>query len=263
MNIKIYIVMYKPNNEVLQIKNPIYIPIRCGKALNLFSTNSEKFLPELGDNTGDNISNKNPYYSELTGLYWIWKNDDSKPDDIVGLNHYRRYFSEPTKKSETENKLLGGRTIKKLLKKYDFIINGIPTDFIGAGDGSSDSAYTNYKDSHIIEDLDNALKCIKKLFPNLYDTIYHEVFYNGAMCLCNMFITKKKYLDEYCSFLFPVFRMLEYYIDFDDNEHQGYNQRVFGFLAERIFRPWLIATGHSGVQGRGLDWEKFSGYVWV
>ena len=83
------------------------------------------------------------------------------------------------------------------------------------------------------------------------------------MCLCNMFITKKKYLDEYCSFLFPVFRMLEYYIDFDDDEHQGYNQRVFGFLAERIFRPWLIATGHSGVQGRSLDWEKFSGYVWV
>ena len=259
MNIRIYVAMYKPSNFVLQVKNPIYVPIHCGKKLNVTFNNPNDFLPELGDDTGDNISIKNPYYSELTALYWIWKNDNSGPDDIVGLNHYRRYFAEHSGWMDSENKILGGRTIKKLLKQYDFIINGMGTEMVV--NITNDSAYNNYKRCHIVEDLDNALKCIKKLFPNLYDDIDFNVKNIGDMCLCNMLITKKKYFDEYCSFIFPVFKMLEYYIDFDGDDHQGYQQRVFGFLGERLFRPWLMATGHSAVAGRSLDFEKFSGYV--
>lgn len=47
-------------------------------------------LPYIGDDTGDNITQKNKNYCELTAMYWIWKYDSSK---IVGLCHYRRYFT--------------------------------------------------------------------------------------------------------------------------------------------------------------------------
>lgn len=45
---------------------------------------------EFYDNTGDNISIKNPNYCELTAFYWIWKNQLHRADEYVGVYHYRR-----------------------------------------------------------------------------------------------------------------------------------------------------------------------------
>lgn len=48
----------------------------------------EKFLIDE-KHTDTNIDFLNPWYSELTGLYHLWKNDK---DDVVGLEHYRTGF---------------------------------------------------------------------------------------------------------------------------------------------------------------------------
>lgn len=49
-----------------------YLPIHVGAAIH------PDVLTEIQqDNTGDNISELNPYYCELTALYWLWKNNDS------------------------------------------------------------------------------------------------------------------------------------------------------------------------------------------
>ena len=62
----------------------MYLPIQVGKKLC-----PETNLGFQNDDAGDNISRKNSYYSELTALYWIWKNN---PAAYKGLVHYRRFF---------------------------------------------------------------------------------------------------------------------------------------------------------------------------
>ena len=66
------------------LSNDVFRPLQVGKAQSAVNLGFD------GDDTGDNISRKNPNYCELTGLYWAWKN--LKDYDYVGLAHYRRYF---------------------------------------------------------------------------------------------------------------------------------------------------------------------------
>ena len=80
-NIKIFICAHK---EVPLPQHPYFLPIQAGAALRDHITGYQP------DDEGDNISIKNPNFCELTCHYWTWKN--LKDVDIVGLNHYRRYF---------------------------------------------------------------------------------------------------------------------------------------------------------------------------
>ena len=76
-------------------KKDFYLPILVGAK---GKKNIEGFIR---DDEKVNISEKNPYYCELTGLFWAWKNLDS---DYVGLSHYRRYFTESKKIPKEEDK---------------------------------------------------------------------------------------------------------------------------------------------------------------
>ena len=259
MSTRIYVATHKRDDHLLLLKdNSIYIPIHCGKDIFKDSKDTKGYLPELGDNTGDNISKKNLNYCELTALYWIWKNDDSKPNDIVGLNHYRRYF-----RSSLKEDLINEEEITKLLNEYNFIVNGCGYDgHTQDEEDPQNSIYKNYCGAHYKADIDRALTGTKILFPDIYDKMNYEIKNHGAMCLCNMFITKKKYLDEYCNYLFSVLGYVESQIDLTSEEYQGYNGRVFGFLGERLLRPWLVTTNHTAIQANDLNWEKYSGYIW-
>ena len=64
-NIKILVATHKKYK--MPADTSVYLPIHVG-------CEGKEDLGFQGDNSGENISTLNPYYCELTGLYWAWRN---------------------------------------------------------------------------------------------------------------------------------------------------------------------------------------------
>ena len=94
----------------------VYLPIHVG-------CEGKKKLGFQGDNSGENISNLNSYYCELTGLFWAWKNLDC---EYLGLVHYRRYFTKTTKgyneSINIDDVILNRFEVEKLLENSEVIV---------------------------------------------------------------------------------------------------------------------------------------------
>ena len=73
---KVFVMTHKKIN--LQ-EDDTFIPLHVGRAC-------ADDLGYIGDNTGDNISEYNKFFGELTGLYWIWKNYEGSEN--IGICHY-------------------------------------------------------------------------------------------------------------------------------------------------------------------------------
>ncbi|MDE6240893.1 MAG: DUF4422 domain-containing protein [Anaeroplasmataceae bacterium] len=175
------------------------------------------------DNQGENISDKNPYFCELTALYWIWKNDFS---EYVGLEHYRRFFCKKT--SFFKPRVISPKKIQKLLSKNDCIVSQ-KFKF-------KEGLYNYYKANHFASDLDVCRSIIESKYPECIPA--YDAIINGKYAvMCNMFVMKKALLNEYCEWLFAILFEAESRIDI--TRRDDYQKRVFGFLSERLFNVWL------------------------
>lgn len=194
-------------------KDPIYIPLQVGRALH-------DDCGYQGDDTGDNISAKNPYYSELTGLYWIWKNYTGA--DYLGLCHYRRYFLNDRGELMTESDYMN------ILSSHDVII---------AKPVLGDYDYrTVYARSHDIRNLDMTGEVIRELYPDYYETFQDVI--DGHYCYVgNLFAAPAPLFYAYCEWLFTIFSVLETRIDC--GAYDDYHKRVFGFLSEQLLAVWI------------------------
>lgn len=222
MKIKIYVATHKVVDNELP-KNYYYI---------LVNANGKENPYKYGDNTLINISNKNPYYCELTAGYWIWKNDNES--DIVGLAHYRRFLT--TNKFSTSIKsYVNEKNISKDLKKYDFIATKLHNESIKIKD-------------HIIKgnvrqnDLIKLEESIKEVCPE-YLNAYTKVMNGKKSYLLNMMICKKKYFDNYYEWLFKIFNNLETKIDMTGYSTQ--EQRLYGYLSERLFTVYILKNNYK------------------
>ena len=206
--IKILVACHKADPAIRQ--DDIYMPIHVGKALH-----PELDLGFQGDDTGDNISEKNGSYCELTAMYWAWKNLP-KDVDIVGLCHYRRYFDI----TETE--------IKVCLSKYDVII---PDPNILAWPLEKELAlWTSLEDVYLL------IEILRLRFPEYRNIIDDYFFTSNKFYRLNMFLMSRREFNCYCEFLFDIL----YEFEKKSREYPYCRQRrVYGYLGEILMGVWI------------------------
>lgn len=199
------------HNQICKKSRDYLVPIQVGAALT-----SERYAA-VRDNIGENISEKNPYYCELTALYWAWKND--KTSDIIGLCHYRRKFL-----------FRNAKEIEHCLKKNDVIV---PRAY-----GFRKSLLEEYKESHCEKDLKEVMQVLVKLYPE-YRKAAEQVFHQNCLIPYNMMIMRREQFDAYCEWLFSILFCLERKYPVKE-ERTAYQNRYFGFLAERLENIYLL-----------------------
>lgn len=228
--IKIF-VSHRTDQVSETVDNPLYVNVRCGAVYD--KRDPEEYGHMLGDDTGDNISEKKYKYAELTVQYWAWKNQDA---DYYGLCQYRRYLLfKPVEKLYKIGKheqvqcdylnkenakrmgLLDSTHMAHVISQYDLLVNkeiDIRKAITPKGFQPNMSKYWKAFEGILIPEntVETLLSLIEELYPNYYDDALHYLQgrnYRGY----SFFIMKKKLFDMYCHFQFDILGKLETLMD--------------------------------------------------
>ena len=223
-NIKVFICAHK---EVPLPQHPYFLPIQAGAALHDHITGYQP------DDEGDNISVKNPHFCELTCHYWAWKN--LKNVDIIGLNHYRRYFDFQKKwpQFSADKRFIATKEFLKqdyqfpdidnILQKYDIILPVARHWRV--------SNTLQYGDYHIAKDWEMLRQIIKERSPQYMPAFEKTMDRSNKAVGYNMFITQWKHFEAYSEWLFDILFEVERRVPPIDDPIQS---RIYGYMSERL-----------------------------
>lgn len=168
---------------------------------------------------GDNIDSLNPWYCELTGMYYMWKHEIA---DIVGLEHYRRNFTG-------KSGLLNDEEIKEILKDHDVILYRMPL---------KQNAMQHMCGAGKRQELILGLGTLYTKYGKSFSDYFFKNVTGDHVYLGNMFICKKEIADKFFEFIFGILK------DFD-KIHQFKTPRIDGYIAEYFMEPWFRYNGYK------------------
>lgn len=231
------------------IDNPLFVPVRCGA---VYDKNTES--PLVGDDTGDNISERRMTFCEFTVQYWAWKNVKA---DYYGLCHYRRYLSfsdkrfvtDPvytynmvrelaiTSKSKAKYMLEDAEKMTDIISQYDVVVSetapvekamtpkGFQTTEWGLWEAQSGNMFEK-------KYMDILLQLIDRFAPE-YNRAAKEFFSGNRHRGFNCYVMKKDLFNRLCNFQFPILFELEKMID--PTGYTDIMMRTPGYMGEILY----------------------------
>lgn len=221
--LKIFVVAHKPFGMP---EREALVPIHVGRAV---SRRKDEMTGMAGDDTGENISEKNPSYCEMTAHYWIWKN--VKDTAYVGVCHYRRYFGMDI----TEE------NIEPLMADADVIMVE-PSWYM-------DSVYAYFAKFMGAENMTILAEVMKRQCPEYFETL-EKVCDGVKFHPFNMLLCKKELFDEYCEWMFSILESCEKVI-----KPASYTnaRRALAYMAEMLTGVYFI---HRGMRIKSVPYYK-------
>ena len=236
----------------------MFLPVQVGARF------AGELLPgTTPDNSGDNISNRNFSFSEMSGQYWAWKNLSATEADYVGQCHYRRFFCfdglshAANDHAQIELPLLDDATIAEYrladdalildaLTQADAIVPqtwsvvGVPTPH-----GPRDTIRSHMEAYDLVDhdSFDLFLDVVEQRQSGYapYVRRYLEgTDYIGYNC----FIMRRDLFDELCAYEFDV--LLAFDKLFDYNHRTPTQMRICGYLGEVLFSAFVNKLREEG-----------------
>lgn len=204
---------WMPKNQAM------YIPLQVGAASK----------PSIGfprDDRGFHISDKNKTFCELTGQYWAWKNVEA---EIYGLCHYRRYFGTCQFWRSKQERILSALSIVTYFKRYDMVLPRKRHYWI-------ETNRSQYEHAHHEIDLSVTQAVLAEQYPE-YIPAWHVTMHRTCGHRFNMFLMRRNLFLAYTEWLFSILFAVEKRLDISTYSEK--DQRVFGYLAERLLDVWV------------------------
>jgi len=255
------------NSKVLPILKKLnYIPVGLGDG---------EFSNEwLRDNTLENISKKNKYYSEYTFYYWFWKNILPKIEDNkwIGFCAHRDLWSKKKEIKNDPNFEFNDEMVPEVIQKSnikieDLVLNGTPDEWKEFDTILGEHMFiNNLKFSKLVKHgLWSLIRNPSAIFKSKRNIRFHFDMWHGNGNLdkaidlldkenredfrkytrenisfnrgCMFICRSKKILNDHFNSMFTWLESCEKIFEFN---LEGYgNKRIYAFLAERYQSYWF------------------------
>lgn len=212
----------------------------CGNVTPLFAGPAavKAGAHEFTDRPGSEPGLDNSRWSELSGIYRIWK--DGPCSSVVGFCHYRRFFDFSGSSAGMD------RSVINFADAADYQANFYSQDHLRLCEEDivylprpvklEESPFQHYATVHQANDLCLVISLISQqapeLLPHLGNLLHGNSFYAW-----NMFAMKWQLFDELCHTWFSILRLFEAHVA--PGRANSYQNRDISFLAERLFDVWI------------------------
>lgn len=175
---------------------------------------------------GNHINHLNRFYSEMTTMYYVWKN--KKKSKLIGFCHYRRLFNDCLGVEESQCQVMA--------------INRTPV-------------FQHYKLAHNYQDMYDAVAILNEQYGN--ENKYSQYLLNSNVFIpCCCFIMNYSDFEKLCEWLFPVLFAWDKINGLNMNptkymekaqrdfryDDVNYQCRAIAFLAERLISCYIVCN---------------------